>query len=73
MQPSKKLSLERAVKIDKLLDQSPNFSDEAYQQPVLTERSSVPSCETNDDTFKEVIELLDRLENDQIPQTSRIV
>ena len=40
VEPSKKLSLERAVKIDALLDQSPEFSDEAYQQPVLTEKAS---------------------------------
>merc|ERR1712194_387843 len=49
VEPSKKLSLERAVKIDALSDQSPEFSDKAYQQPVLIEKASSPLFETNGD------------------------
>ena len=41
VKPSTKLSLERAVKIDKC-DQSQNFSSDAYQQPVLSEKALVP-------------------------------
>eukprot|EP00581_Thalassiosira_minuscula_P003127 CAMPEP_0183746620 /NCGR_PEP_ID=MMETSP0737-20130205/66850_1 /TAXON_ID=385413 /ORGANISM="Thalassiosira miniscula, Strain CCMP1093" /LENGTH=1283 /DNA_ID=CAMNT_0025982321 /DNA_START=48 /DNA_END=3899 /DNA_ORIENTATION=+ len=68
VEPSKKLSLERAVKIDALLDQSPEFSDEAYQQPVLTEKASVPVCDADDYILTEVIETLDRLQNETAPE-----
>ena len=61
VEPSKALSLERAVKIDALLDQTPEFSYRAYQQPVLSEPASVPLCETADDALREVIENLNRL------------
>ena len=43
----RRLSLERAVKIDGLSDQSLEFSGEAYQQPVLTENAAVPICEVD--------------------------
>eukprot|EP00986_Skeletonema_menzelii_P015870 scaffold12865_cov152-Skeletonema_menzelii.AAC.7 len=49
VKPSTKLSLERAVKIDALQKETRNFSDEAYQQPVLTEKTSLPGdgdCDT---------------------------
>ena len=72
MEPSKKLSLERAVKIDALSDQSPEFSDEAYQQPVLTEKASVPACEIDDHTLTEVIDNLDRLQQNELA-SSRVV
>ena len=62
--PSKKLSLERAIKIDTLFNQSLGFSDEVYHQPVLTEKASVPMCSqtkgiNNDSIVKEVIENMD--------------
>ncbi|KAL7554625.1 hypothetical protein ACHAWF_018127 [Thalassiosira exigua] len=60
--PSRMLSLERAVKIDALLDQ-PEFSDEAYQQPCLTEKASAPAFETDDEILTEVMENLNRLQN----------
>lgn len=62
VEPSKKLSLERAVKIDSLSDQSPYFSEEAYQQPVLTKKASVPECANSDDVLQEVLANLQRLE-----------
>lgn len=65
VEPSKNLSLERAVKIDALSDESPDFSVEAYQQPVLTEKASVPVCETDDEVRTEVIQNLDRLQNEE--------
>jgi hypothetical protein len=65
VEPSKTLSLERAVKIDALLDQTPEFSYRAYQQPVLSEPASVPVCETADDALREVIENLTRLQNQE--------
>lgn len=49
VKPSTKLSLERAVKIDALQKETRDFSDEAYQQPVLTEKTSLPGegdCES---------------------------
>lgn len=58
--PSKKLSLERAIKIDTLSDQSLEFSDEVYQQPVLTEKEHVPMCSQTDEVVKDVIDNLDR-------------
>lgn len=64
--PSKKLSLERAVKIDALSDQSPDFSDEAYQQPVLTEKEKYPECDNDDDILQEVKMNLDRLHNEPV-------
>lgn len=63
VEPSKKLSLERAVMIDSFLsDQSPEFSDEAYQQPVLTEKHHYPVCE-DDDLRMDVIKNLNRLQS----------
>merc|ERR1712194_32801 len=54
--PSKKLSLERAINIDS--HQSLEFSDEVYQQPVLTKIASVPMCSqtsgVNDSILKDV-------------------
>merc|ERR1711957_277937 len=54
--PSKKLSLERAINID--THQSLEFSDEVYQQPVLTKKASVPMCSqtsgVNDSILKDV-------------------
>ena len=70
VEPSKKLSLERAVKIDALLDQSPEFSDEAYQQPVLTEKASVPGCETNEYIHNEVVENLEKLQKEMTGSSS---
>mmetsp|Transcript_16842 Transcript_16842/g.36372 ORF Transcript_16842/g.36372 Transcript_16842/m.36372 type:complete len:1185 (+) Transcript_16842:163-3717(+) len=70
VEPSKKLSLERAVKIDALSDHSPEFSDEAYQQPVLTEKASSPMFETNDDdnvlteVIRQIHHDLDRLQEE---------
>jgi len=65
--PSKKLSLERAIKIDTHLDQSLEFSDEVYQQPVLTEKASAPLCSqidgVDDSNVTDVIENL-RLQNE---------
>mmetsp|Transcript_10769 Transcript_10769/g.23042 ORF Transcript_10769/g.23042 Transcript_10769/m.23042 type:complete len:1479 (+) Transcript_10769:104-4540(+) len=42
IKPSRKLSLERAIKIDALAEGHAEFSEEAYQQPVLTEKAMVP-------------------------------
>ena len=53
------------MKIDALLDQTPEFSYRAYQQPVLSEPASVPVCETADDALREVIENLTRLQNQE--------
>jgi hypothetical protein len=63
VEPSKKLSLERAVKIDSLLVHPYEFSHETYQQPVLSEPASVPMCDTNDKALSEVLENLVRLQN----------
>jgi hypothetical protein len=63
VEPSKKLSLERAVKIDALLVYPNEFSHATYQQPVLSELASVPMCDTNDNALAEVMENLDRLQN----------
>jgi len=59
-----RLSLERAVKIDALSDKSLEFSDEAYQQPMLTEKAAVPICETDDHILAHVIENLERLQHE---------
>lgn len=72
VEPSKKLSLERAVKIDALSDQSPDFSVEAYQQPVLTEKASAPEMETHDHILTEVIDNLDRLQNEIPPSPGAV-
>ena len=65
IEPSKKLSLERAVKMDAQdVDQSRDFSDEAYQQPVLTEKASVPVPEVNDAVYRDVVANLTRLQNE---------
>ncbi len=53
------------MKIDALLDQTPEFSYRAYQQPVLSEPASVPVCETANDALREVIENLNRLQNQE--------
>lgn len=60
--PSTTLSLERAVKIDALYSDSQDFSDEAYRQPVLTEKTSLPrggDCERH--VFDDVMRKLDIL------------
>ena len=64
MEPSKKLSLERAVKIDALLDYPNEFNRQTYQQPVLPEPASVPMSDTNNDALSEVMENLNRLQNE---------
>ncbi len=61
VEPSKKLSLERAVKIDALAD-PPEFSHEAYQQPVLTEKAAVPARETDSEVHDEVLSNLEKLQ-----------
>ena len=69
VRPSKKLSLERAVKIDNLLESHDAFSRKTYQQPVLTENASVvPMCDSNDGIISEVMENLERLQNENVPQ-----
>jgi hypothetical protein len=71
VEPSKKLSLERAVKIDNLLESPDEFSHETYQQPVLIENASVvPMCDANDSNISEVMENLERLQNESqdVPQ-----
>jgi hypothetical protein len=69
VRPSKKLSLERAVKIDNLLESPDEFSRKTYQQPVLTESASVvPMCDANDGIISEVMENLERLQNEAVPQ-----
>jgi hypothetical protein len=71
VEPSKKLSLERAVRIDALSEnKTPEFSVEAYQQPCLTEKGALPQEETNDDTCKQVIENLNRLQNESPTQSN---
>ena len=67
--PSKKLSLERAVKIDALAD-PPEFSHEAYQQPVLTEKAAVPARETASDVHDEVLSNLAKLKELPMDETS---
>jgi len=73
VKPSTKLSLERAVKIDALQKESQNFCDEAYQQPVLTEKVSLPmhgDCEIT--FFDEVVKKLEKLHREatqgELPQ-----
>ena len=69
VEPSKKLSLERAVKIDNLLESPDEFSRKTYQQPVLTESASVVHmCDANDGIIAEVMENLERLQNEAVPQ-----
>ena len=63
VEPSKKLSLERAVKIDSFHVHPYEFSHETYQQPVLSEHASVPMCDANDTALAEVMENLVRLQN----------
>ena len=63
VRPSKKLSLERAVKIDNLLESPDEFSHETYQQPVLSEHASEPMCDAHDTAMSEVMENLERLQN----------
>ena len=63
VEPSKKLSLERAVKIDNLLESPNEFSHETYRQPVLSEHASEPMCDANDSAISEVMENLERLHN----------
>ena len=66
VRPSKKLSLERAVKIDNLLESPDEFNRKTYQQPVLTENASVvPMCDANDGAISEVME---NLQNEDVPQ-----
>ena len=63
VRPSKKLSLERAVIIDRLESEDPpNFSDVTYQQPVLTEGASVPD-ENDNKVLTEVLEKLAHLQH----------
>lgn len=65
VKPSTTLSLERAVKIDALQKESRDFSDDAYQQPVLTEKTLLPKsgdCEST--LFNEVINKLKSLHKD---------
>ena len=72
MKPSTKLSLERAIKIDAITEERlkglPEFSSEAYQQPVLTEKALVPMAYRNgdkeDSIFVEVLEKLKHFQND---------
>ena len=62
VKPSTKLSLERAVKIDAIRKESRDFSDEAYQQPVLAEKTSLPrhgDCESA--VLNEVVDNLENL------------
>jgi len=70
VEPSKKLSLERAVRIDALSENDPEFSVEAYQQPCLTEKAAPPQEQTNDDTCNQVIENLTRLQNESPTQSN---
>jgi hypothetical protein len=45
------------------------FSRKTYQQPVLTESASVvPMCDANDGIIAEVMENLERLQNEVVPQ-----
>lgn len=68
VEPSKTLSLERAVQLDKRFqDQSSDFSLEAYQQPVLTEKNSQPVRETDAAIMAEVLENLERLQSKAQP------
>ncbi|EJK69205.1 hypothetical protein THAOC_09569, partial [Thalassiosira oceanica] len=72
VRPSKKLSLERAVRIDRLeSENTPNFSDVTYQQPVLTEGASVPDDNDNE-VLTEVLENLAYLQQrqDQPPRVA---
>mmetsp|Transcript_29380 Transcript_29380/g.66372 ORF Transcript_29380/g.66372 Transcript_29380/m.66372 type:complete len:1055 (-) Transcript_29380:9-3173(-) len=72
VRPSMKLSLERAVRIDRLeSENTPNFSDVTYQQPVLTEGASVPDDNDNE-VLTEVLENLAYLQQrqDQPPRVA---
>ena len=63
VKPSTKLSLERAVKIDSNRKESRDFCDEAYQQPVLTEKNSSPGSGDCESAVYNVV--LSKLENVQ--------
>lgn len=63
VKPSTKLSLERAVKIDSNRKESRDFCDEAYQQPVLTEKNSLPGSGDCESAVYNVV--LSKLENVQ--------
>ena len=67
--PSTKLSLERAVKIDAREECHTEFSDEAYQQPVLTEKATIPKSYRRDEkeedpTLLKVLHDLKRFQED---------
>ena len=71
VKPSTKLSLERAVKIDALQEESRDFNDEAYQQPVLTEKTSLPTqgdCENA--VFNLVLNKLEQLQEEATQRES---
>jgi hypothetical protein len=51
------------VKIDNLLESPDEFSHETYQQPVLSEHASEPMCDAHDTAMSEVMENLERLQN----------
>ena len=55
------------MKLDNLLESLDEFSHETYKQPVLSECASiVPLCVDNDSSLSEVIETLERLQNESI-------
>ena len=59
------------MRIDALSEnETPEFSVEAYQQPCLTEKAALPQEQTNDDTCKQVIENLNRLQNESPSQSN---
>jgi len=72
VKPSTKLSLERAVKIDARQKESRDFSEEAYQQPVLTEKTSLPGhgdCESA--VYNVVVSKLESLHREASRRESR--
>ena len=74
VEPSTKLSLERAVKIDAQSNLSDvQFSFEAYKQPILSEKASIPSCETDIGFHHQVIRNLEKLQTDSLPTSTGIV
>ena len=71
VKPSTKLSLERAVKIDALQEESRDFNHEAYQQPVLTEKTSLPGQGDCDNTvFNLVLNKLEQLQEEATQRES---
>jgi hypothetical protein len=74
VEPSTKLSLERAVKIDAQSNLSDvQFSFEAYKQPVLSDKASMPSCETDIEFHHQVVRNLEKLQTDSLPTSTGIV